>query len=143
MIKLILIQQNYHFKMKINNIKQIDVQDWDKLVSTTYNKIYSFQQQEGCKDRGIETINTEENYLEDYENTEIPFKVNGEKMGVSFKTWLDTSPEDTEKYFNSQYKWENNMFWERNFYPHASMIAKDLCEKGLLESGKYQININW
>jgi hypothetical protein len=62
-------------------------------------------------------------------------------MGVSFETWLNTSPEDTKKYFEFEY--ENKLFWERNFYPHVSMIIKDLYKKGLIEKGEYDINIDW
>jgi hypothetical protein len=123
----------------IKEIKQITVQDWDDLVKKTYGKIYSFQQQDGCKDRGIEVINTHDEYAEDFEATEI----NDEEMGVSFQTWLNTSPEDTAKHFSPQYSWDNELFWERNFYPEANMIAKDLFEKGLLPKGEYQIEIDW
>lgn len=128
--------------MKIQTRKQITVQDWDKLVEETYGKPYSFQQQDGCKERGVETIYTHD-YLDDFENTEMPFEVNGDEMGVSFETWLNTSPEETKKYFNAAYTWENNLFWERNFYPNVSMIANDLCKKGLLEEGEYEIKIDW
>lgn len=127
--------------MKIQKRNLIDVYDWDDLVSETYNKVYSFQQQDGCKSRGVETISTNEDWLKDFENTEIPFKVNGEEMGVSFETWLNTSPQDTFKHFNDS--WRNDLFWERNFYPHVNMIANDLCKKGLLETGEYDIKINW
>lgn len=129
--------------MKIKIVKQISVEEWDKLVSETYNKIYSFQQQDGCKSRGVEIIDTSDDWIEDFENTEIPFEVNGEEMGVSFETWLNTSSEDTAKHFNPEYGWQNTMFWERNFYPHVSMITKDLCKKGLLEDGEYEIKIDW
>ncbi len=127
--------------MIVKIVKQIEVRDWDRLVSETYNKIYSFQQQDGCKNRGIETISTDEEWKEDFENTEIPFEVNGKTMGVSFETWLKTSPEETAKHFDRE--WGNAMFWDRNFYPHVSMIAIDLCKKGLLAPGEYQINIDW
>lgn len=42
--------------MNIKLIKQIEVDDWDDLVRKTYGKIYCFQQQDGCKDRGVENI---------------------------------------------------------------------------------------
>ena len=42
--------------IKVSNKKFIEVQDWDNLVSETYGKIYSFQQQDDCKSRGIEDI---------------------------------------------------------------------------------------
>lgn len=125
--------------MKIIIIKQIDVDDWDDFVVEHYGKPYSFQQQDGCKPRGIETISLD--WMGDFDNTEIPFKVNGDEMGVSFETWLNADPEDTKKHFN--HEWENNMFWDRNFYPDASMILKDLYDKGLVTDTEYQINIDW
>jgi len=129
--------------MRITNIKQIDSDDWDNFVEKTYNKIYCFQQQDGCKLRGVVTISTNAVYEEDFENTEIPFEVNGGEMGVSFETWLNTSPEDTAKHFNPEYHWQNRLFWQRNFYPDVNVIASDLCKRGLLEPGEYQINIDW
>ena len=129
--------------MKIKNIKQITVQEWDKLVEETYGKIYSFQQQDDCKERGVETIIVPVEDPEDFENTEIPFEVNGEEMGVSFETWLNTTPEDTSKHFNSDFQWKNRLFWDRNFYPHVDMIINDLYSKGLIEEGEYQIKIDW
>ena len=64
-------------------------------------------------------------------------------MGVSFETWLNTSLEDTAKHFSPNHSWKNRMFWERNFYPNANIIAADLCKRGLLEPGEYQIKIDW
>ena len=127
--------------MKIKTIKQINVDEWDGLVEQTYGKIYSFQQQDGCQSRGIVYISVPSNYVEDFENTEIPFEVNGEEMGVSFETWLNTTPEETRKHFKEDYK--NRLFWDRNFYPSIDMIINDLHSKGLLEEGEYQINIDW
>ena len=95
--------------LKIQKRNVIDVYDWDNLVSQTYGKIYSYQQQDGCKERQTVTITVPVKDPEDFENTEIPFKVNGEEMGVSFQTWLNTSPEDTVKYFNSDYKLRNSL----------------------------------
>ena len=133
--------------MKINLVKQIDVEEWDNFIQKTYNKPYSFQQQDGCKNRGIEYISTDEKYLDgvDFENVEIPFIINGNIKGVSFETWLNTSPEDTLKHFKEPYNsdWENELFWHRNFYPHVLMIVNDLCKKGLFELGEYQIKIDW
>jgi hypothetical protein len=127
--------------MNIKTIKQIDVDEWDNLVEQTYGKIYSFQQQDDCQPRGIVNITVPSNYVEDFENTEIPFEVNGYEMGVSFETWLNTTPEETRKHFKEDY--ENRLFWDRNFYPSIDMIINDLHSKGLLEEGKYQINIDW
>jgi hypothetical protein len=126
--------------MKISNVKMIDVYDWDRLVSDTYGRVYSFQQQEGCKDRGVFhlTVPTEE-INEEYMNDSIPEEVNGEEMGVKFNVWLSKDP----KIHNFESKWENDLFWERNFYPDINIVANDLYKKGLIEKGNYIINIDW
>lgn len=149
--------------MKIKTIKQIDVEDWDDLVQKTYGKPYSFQQQEGCRDRGIEVISTHSDWAEDFANDTIPEVINGEKMGVSLKAWLARDPNaplnpskkelaecnyykgNTEE---EEREWKEDkthilMFWERNFYPEPNILAADLCKRGLLEAGEYQIYIDW
>jgi hypothetical protein len=130
-------------KLKTKTVKLISVQDWDEFVSNIYGKPYSFQQQDGCKERGIHKFSAPDPYENefDYENTSIPFEVNGNEMGVSFQTWLNTSPKDTLKHFENER--ENNLFWERNFYPDVSMIVNDLHSKGILEEGEYVIEIDW
>ena len=148
---------------EIKKIKQISVQDWDAFVEKIYGKIYSFQQQDDCKSRGIETISTNGEYLEDFENETIPEIINGEERGVSFKSWLERDPNaplnpSDEELKECGYYWGKtkedkkewcvdksnvNMFWERNFYPNVNMIANDLMKKGLLEEGEYQIKIDW
>jgi hypothetical protein len=57
--------------MKIKTINQIDVDDWDRLVSETYGKPYTFQQQDGCKGRGVETITVPVKNPEDFKNSEM------------------------------------------------------------------------
>lgn len=78
--------------IKINKRNAIDLQDWDNLVEETYGKTYSFQQQDGCKERQTVTITVPVEYPEDYENDTVPEVVNGEEMGVSFKAWLERDP---------------------------------------------------
>ena len=34
------------------------------------------------------------------------------------------------------------MWYERNFYPSEEMIVNDLYEKGLLEAGEYEIDVD-
>jgi hypothetical protein len=116
--------------ISFKNTKVIDVQDWDALVQETYGKPYSFQQQDGCKDRGHECIDVPEEYIED------PCEDNN----VSFKEWLETTPNltgDKSKDFSEELK------WRRDFYPHVSMIINDLHSKGLLDVGQYEIDIDW
>lgn len=73
--------------MKTRTETVIDVSEWDKLVQKTYGKPYSFQQQDGCKDRGNFYLTVPEE-ADDYDNDTIPEIVNHSEMGVSFKAWL-------------------------------------------------------
>jgi len=121
----------------------IDVSDWDNLVQETYGRIYNFQQQDGCKERGTFSL-TVPSHAYDYENDTIPEKVNGNEMGVSFKAWLARDPKQK---LDTDDEWDRenglDLFWERNFDPDIQMIANDLYAKGLIEKGKYVINIDW
>lgn len=130
--------------IKFKTQRVIEVQDWDDLVQKTYGRPYAFQQQDGCKDRGVERITVPTTWTNDYEEDTIPEVVNGDEMGVSFKAWLARDPKQE---LDSKDDWERkngiNLFWERNFYPDVSMIANDLHEKGLIEAGEYTINIDW
>ena len=120
--------------------KLIDVQDWDNLVIETYGRPYSFQQQDGCKDRDLVSI-TVPDECEDFENDTVPEIVNGDEMGVSFKAWLARDPKTPLKDRDDAFGL--TLWWERNFYPDVQMIANDLYEKGLIEAGDYLINIDW
>lgn len=128
--------------IKYENKKIIEVDDWDDLVKNTYNKPYSFQQQDGCKSRGIFKISIPSKSTDDaYMHYSIPEIINGEKMGVKFKVWLER--DSKQPIPNQKYDLELNLFWERNFYPCVYKVANDLYEKGLIESGDYIINIDW
>jgi hypothetical protein len=135
--------------LKIKNIKTIEVQDWDKLVQETYGKPYSFQQQDGCKERGNFDIDIPSKYSDDEDmNDSIPEEVNGEKMGVKFAVWLARDPKeplknDKDKEGGKKDQWRIDLFWERNFYPDVHEVANDLHKKGLIEAGEYRINIDW
>ena len=122
--------------------KIIEVYDWDYLVTETYKRPYCFQQQEGCQDRGTYNldISTEEVDNSDMPET-IPEEVNGEEMGVKFSAWLARDSKQPIK--NQTSDWQLDLFWERNFYPSIEAVANDLCRKGLIEPGKYTINIDW
>ena len=146
--------------IKTKQINMIELNDWDQLVVDTYGKIYSFQQQDDCRDRGIYHIivPSEDHY--DYENDTIPEVINGNKMGVSFKAWLERdsnaplNPTD-EELKECTYYWDEDrdkwcsskshidLFYRRNFYPCMDMLIDDLHEKGLLPAGDYIINIDW
>lgn len=129
--------------LKVKSVQMIDVYDWDNLVEKTYGRPYSFQQQDGCKDRGTFDLKVPSTAY-DYENDTIPEEVNGEEMGVSFAAWLARDPKQK---LNSKDDWDRehglDLFWTRNFYPDIQMIANDLHAKGLLPAGKYVIDIDW
>lgn len=132
--------------MKFKTVQMIDVSDWDDLVSKTYGRVYSFQQQDGCQERGTFEITVPDGEPKDwdFENDSIPEKVNGREMGVSFAAWLARDPKqklDTEDEWDREHGLD--MFWERNFYPNIQMVANDLHAKGILAAGEYVIDINW
>lgn len=150
--------------LKYKTRKIISVNDWDNLVSETYGKVYSFQQQDGCQDRGTISLQVPSRFTEDEEmNDSIPEIINGNEMGVKFEVWLGRDPRaplnPTDQQLRScnyywgkteqdKERWKNdigniNLFWERNFYPDINTLANDLYEKGLIEEGEYLIDIDW
>jgi hypothetical protein len=126
--------------MKIHKVNMIEVHDWDELVKNTYGRPYNFQQQDGCKERGIWKF-TVPDRAEDYLNKTIPEEVNHPDMGVSFASWL--SRDTKTKLKEQKYDYELELWWNRNFYPEFQMVANDLHKRGLLETGDYTINIDW
>lgn len=132
--------------MSISRTEQvIDISDWDKLVIDTYGKPYSFQQQDGCKERQRVRITIPDEAY-DYENDTVPEVVNHEDMGVSFKAWLERDP---KQLLNQLRPVRHdgisslNLWWKRNFYPDVQMIANDLYEKCCIDAGTYTIDIDW
>ena len=119
--------------IKSKNVQIIECDDWDELVKKTYEKSYCFQQQDDCQPRGIVRLTIPSTYTNDEDmHDSIPYKINGDQMGVKFKVWLERDPKDGK-----------SIFWERNFYPDIYKLANDLHEKGLIEAGEYLINIDW
>jgi len=126
-------------KIKTKTRQIIDCNDFDELVEKTYGKVYCFQQQDDCKGRGVEHFSVPcESYDEEMHDS-IPEIINGEKMGVKFKTWL---ARDTKQPFANG-RSDISIFWERNFYPDFGTLINDLHEKGLIDAGKYTIEIDW
>jgi hypothetical protein len=129
-------------KLKVEKKNIIEVSDWDKFIEHVYGRPYSFQQQNGCQERGVFPLRVPvPQPPADYERDSIPEEINGDEMGVSFEAWKSRDPkapvgEDKEER-------KIVLFWHRNFYPDIDMIANDLHERGLLEAGEYLINIDW
>lgn len=151
--------------LETKNTKLIDVYEWDTLVSNTYGKIYSLQQQKGCQSKGtiVKLTVPDKNWEEQEMNDKIPEVINGSKMGVKFHVWLNRdrdeplnpSKEELKKCYyykgkteEDEIKWNNDksniiLFWERNFYPCVQSVANDLYKKKLIKSGDYLIEIDW
>lgn len=128
--------------LKVKKNKVIDCFEFDRLVEETYGKKYCFQQQNGCKGRGIHRFTVPETYTCDDEmHDDIPEVINGSQMGVKFKTWLERDPEEWNG--AEEDAGSTNLFWERNFYPDFGTVVNDLHEKGLIEAGEYTIEIDW
>jgi hypothetical protein len=127
--------------MKIKTKKVIEVSDWDKLVSETYGRIYSLQQQDGCKERGICYLTVPDAHAFEFKNDAVSENNDDDEMGVSFKAWLERDPKKPLE--NQEYDFELEMWWERRFYPSVEIVANDLYEKKLLDAGEYGINIAW
>jgi hypothetical protein len=128
--------------LKGKTVTFVDVDEFDALVMKTYGKTYSFQQQDGCKERGTFDFKVPMQYRPDgYENDTIPEVINGDEMGVSFKAWLARDPKE----WNGDPEDESylRLFWTRNFYPHVDEVINDLYNKGLIAKGEYVINIDW
>lgn len=129
--------------IKYRNVKVIDMLDFDNLVKQTYNKPYSFQQQDGCKERGTHYFSVPSESYDEEMNDNIPFEINGAERGVKFNTWLNTTPEQINEVNPESYAGKNELFWDRNFYPDFQTVVNDLHEKGLIEAGDYMIEIDW
>jgi len=118
--------------LKVSTRKFIELQDWNNFVREVYGKPYNLQQQDGCMERGIIEISVPNIHAEDYPDA---------GYGVSFATWLSTTDEQLLEriapYTNT------TLHWHRKFYPSLDMIANDLFDRGLIESGGYSINIDW
>lgn len=124
----------------MKNVTILPDGELDKLVEEVYGLPYRFQQQEGCKDRGIEYF-TIPDEAEDYENTSVPEEVNGPIYGVSFEAWKARDPKKLLPGRVNDYSLDT--FYARNFYPEPQTILNDLYAKGKLPAGDYGINIDW
>lgn len=129
--------------MKMSAVKIIDVSDFDEFISELYGRPYSFQQQDDCKPRGVEFFTIPVSFPDDFENDTVPEEVNHPEMGVSFKAWLARDPKQKLTSRESCSDLDILLWWDGNFYPHVDQILCDLYSRGILEPGKYGINIDW
>lgn len=127
---------NNAFKQETKSV--ISVNDWDNLVKSHYGKqIYSFQQQDDCRDRGDYDFDVSFiDHDEFYTNSTVPVEVNGEVMGVSLQSWINRN----KPFFGD--KVDERLFWERNFYPSPEEIILDLHKKGIVPK-EFTIKVDW
>ena len=121
--------------IKYKTVKVIDCDDWNNLVRDTYGKIYNLQKQDGGMERQRIKITVPPDGLDDFKNDILEESQYG--IGVSFKAWLEKDPDEISDRF------QRELFWGRKFYPELSMVVNDLYEKGPLEAGEYEIDIDW
>ena len=119
----------------------ISASEWDALVVKTYGRPYCFQQQDGCKDRGVFRFTVPGDHRDDEMHDIIPEVVNHSTMGVKFKHWLERDPKQPLP--DQEHDYQLNLWWHRNFYPDFQILANDIHSKGLLEAGDYTIDIDW
>ena len=123
--------------------KIIDEGDWNLFVESVFGKepfTYIFQQQDGCKEPGLYLVKVPPSEEQESLDEEICYKVNGKTFGVSLKTWLNTSKEDTKSKVEKDYL--NNLFWMRHFYPKLDELVAHLHKLGLIEAGDFYIEID-
>lgn len=136
--------------IKITQRNQIECSDWDALVVETYGKPYCFQQQNGCRQRGIFSITIPDEYGNEADEEAsywIPkledIMIDDVRDAVKLGAWLSVNPNDYKAKLNQYAHWNVNIFWHRNYYPDIHTIANDLYSKGLIEAGEYDIKIDW
>lgn len=92
----------------------MDCDELDRLVSNTYGRTYTFQQQDDCKGRGIEHYSVP-GTTSDYEIDTVPENVNDPKMGVSFKAWLERDPNQKLTNRDDRDSWSLDLWWGETF----------------------------
>jgi hypothetical protein len=120
--------ENLKEMLKYKTQRVIDLRDWDQLVKDTYGKEYSFQQQDGCRERQQYYIEIPSKWTNDDTMPDEPSK---NEQGVKFSVWLEENP-----------SW-SRLDIIRNFYPDVETLANDLFDKGLIEEGVYVIDVDW
>lgn len=115
--------------LEYDEIRMIDLDRWNDFIRSVYGRPYDFQQQDGCKERGIHFFGVPlKGTPYDFDRDEAF----GRTEGVRFEAWLNESV--------NSYK---ELQWARNFYPSMDMIITDLYKRGLIAEGQYAINIDW
>lgn len=141
-LKILPDMLNLRQKETMKTKQVIPLSEWDSLVTNTYGRPYSLQQQDGCTGRGSRRFRVPDE-PDDFATDSVPEQVNHEKKGVNFKAWLARDPKQKLSDPDAQEDYCLDLWWSRNFYPGFQMIANDMHAKGLLDSGEHTILIDW
>lgn len=120
-------------QLNCRTVTMVDCGDWDAFVMEVYGRPYDYQQQDGCRSRGVMSFiaSTGDIFWGYDDATPEELMGNEYNMGVSLKSWLTADPTD------------RSIKWDRHFYPEIEELAQDLCKRGLLPAGRYTMNIDW
>ena len=122
----------------------VDSFEWDRFVKQVYDRPYTFQQQDGCRQRGVSYFTATPGQYEFVEHMEPvptgPIEGIRSCFGVSLEEWVGRSPEAA---FDPDRPNRTGTYWERNYYPPIDELASDLCEKGLIAPGRYVLLVDW
>lgn len=126
------LQLNAEPQLSCRVTRVIEDGDWDCFVTEVYGRPYCYQQQDGCRDRGVMRFTASADGrtwgFDDATPEELDAR---DGMGVSLKSWLAADGKDS------------SIPWDRNFYPELEEVAQDLCKRGLVPPGSYTLNIDW
>lgn len=142
-------------ELKIEDYKVVYDGEWSRFVSEVYGRPYDLQQQDGGMSRChlyVEVPVAPEDieiFKEDCLGDISP--CDEKSMCVDFERWLSRDPEQLvpDDVVRQDCSWVENkrfntdLWWERNFYPHIDILANDLYEKGFLPAGQYLILVDW
>ena len=130
---------------------KVNHNDWNKFITEVYGKPYNFQQQDGCRSRGVydfslpfdfELYDEEEDFLDFVDRTDF----NKNQSCVKFSVWKDEKVKykdpDKTVFYQDEYE-DERLYWVRAFYPNLYTLLDDLYKKGLLEDGDYELVVSW
>jgi hypothetical protein len=125
-------------KLTTQNVKLVNLDDWNNLVINTYNKPYAFQSQNKRNKISFFQIDVPLHF----DNEELlPESIpeGSSQYGVQFQSWLKRDP--SQPIGDDKNQWHIDIWWEQHFYPSIHTLANDLFKKGLIEEGTYIIKM--
>lgn len=110
----------------------IDEGEFSRLVSKTYQRPYSFQQQGSMM--GQDTIWEFSLPLRYEPDDEYGYN---DWEGPSLLEWCTTPIGE----FDSE--WKAKLHWHREYYPEFEAVIDDMHKRGLIPDGDYALHVQW